>query len=180
MSKKKKRPTEKRAWDPMVRSPEWYMRECNDQVTKTIREKFPELTEEEIVEAGPRLWNNEQWGNDRYTAHVKYQDSRGKDGYLEIGIHNHKRTTIMPWSHVQQIKNEICGAEREAVMIYPAESRLLDTANEYWIYVYPVGEGPMREDGKLLGFNQGRQVADNAEGFGKAKQSRLDKGDNDA
>ena len=60
MSKKKKRPTEKRVWDPMVRSPEWYMRECNDQVTKTIREKFPELTEEEIVEAGPRLWNNEQ------------------------------------------------------------------------------------------------------------------------
>jgi hypothetical protein len=38
---------------------------------------------------------------------------------------------IHDWRELQRIKNEIVGDEIEAVELYPAESRLLDTANWY-------------------------------------------------
>ncbi len=43
------------------------------------------------------------------------------------------------WREFQQIKNAICGAEREAVELYPAESRLVDTSNQYHLWVLPHG-----------------------------------------
>ena len=46
---------------------------------------------------------------------------------------------IHDWRHLQQIKNDLCGKEREALEIYPAESRLVDTANQYHLWVLPEG-----------------------------------------
>lgn len=40
------------------------------------------------------------------------------------------------WSHLQQIKNELVGPECEGVELFPAESRLVDTCNEYHIWVH--------------------------------------------
>jgi hypothetical protein len=41
------------------------------------------------------------------------------------------------WRHLQQIKNELIGPECEAVELFPAESRLIDTTNEYHLWVHP-------------------------------------------
>jgi hypothetical protein len=46
---------------------------------------------------------------------------------------------IRDWRHMQRIKNDICGPEREGVEIYPAESRLVDTSNQYHLFVLPLG-----------------------------------------
>ena len=46
---------------------------------------------------------------------------------------------IHDWRHLQQIKNDLCGKEREALEIYPAESRLVDTSNQYHLWVLPEG-----------------------------------------
>lgn len=43
------------------------------------------------------------------------------------------------WRHFQRIKNELCGAEREGFEMYPAESRLVDTSNQYHLFVLPLG-----------------------------------------
>lgn len=43
------------------------------------------------------------------------------------------------WRHFQNIKNDLCGPETEAMEIYPAESRLVDTSNQYHLYVMPSG-----------------------------------------
>lgn len=43
------------------------------------------------------------------------------------------------WREFQWIKNQIAGPEREAVELYPAESRLVDTANQFLLYVVPPG-----------------------------------------
>ncbi len=53
-----------------------------------------------------------------------------------------KRIDIAPihnWQHLQQIKNDICGEEREAVELYPAMSRIVDCENQYHIWVCPAG-----------------------------------------
>ena len=52
------------------------------------------------------------------------------------------------WSDFQQIKNELLGPEVEAIQVYPAESRLLDTDNVYHLFVVNI----------KVGFNFGRAV----------------------
>jgi hypothetical protein len=60
--------------------------------------------------------------------------------------------TVLPafimrdWRHFQRVKNEIVGSECEAVELYPAESRLTDTTNKYWLWAvadptfrFPIG-----------------------------------------
>jgi len=48
---------------------------------------------------------------------------------------------IHDWRHFQRIKNELCGPEREGFEMYPAESRLVDTSNQYHLFVMPEGIG---------------------------------------
>jgi len=46
---------------------------------------------------------------------------------------------LRDWRHFQQIKNEIAGPEREALELYPAESRKVDTSNKWHLWVLPEG-----------------------------------------
>jgi hypothetical protein len=41
---------------------------------------------------------------------------------------------VHDWRDLQRIKNELVGPECEAVELYPAESRLVDTANQYHLW----------------------------------------------
>jgi hypothetical protein len=45
----------------------------------------------------------------------------------------------IPWRDKQRIKNELFGTERTAIEVFPKESRLVDAANLYHIWVLPVG-----------------------------------------
>lgn len=47
---------------------------------------------------------------------------------------------VHDWRHLQRIKNELAGPEREALELYPAESRLVDMGNAYHLWVLPAGE----------------------------------------
>ena len=63
---------------------------------------------------------------------------KGLCDYLTIKRADKK--AIHDWRHFQIIKNELCGEDREAIEIYPAESRLVDTANQYHLWVIPKGD----------------------------------------
>ncbi len=54
---------------------------------------------------------------------------------FHISIRRNDREPIHDWSDLQRIKNEIVGPENEAVELYPAESRLLDAANQFHMFV---------------------------------------------
>lgn len=43
---------------------------------------------------------------------------------------------IHDWRDLQKIKNELVGAENEGMELYPAESRLVDSANQYHLFVF--------------------------------------------
>lgn len=73
--------------------------------------------------------------NDRYQVVARTNEG----GMTWLSIKTHDRATTIPWRHKQQIKNEICGPNREAVEIYPTEARLADSANEYHLWVFPEG-----------------------------------------
>jgi hypothetical protein len=41
---------------------------------------------------------------------------------------------LIDWRHKQYIKNQLAGPEEEAVEIFPAESRLIDGANQFHLW----------------------------------------------
>jgi hypothetical protein len=57
-----------------------------------------------------------------------------------LSIKRNDREAFHDWRELQAIKNAICGPEREAVELYPAESRLIDTSNQYHLFVLPAGK----------------------------------------
>lgn len=59
-----------------------------------------------------------------------------------LSIKRKDRRAVHDWRKLQKIKNAIVGPEFEAVELYPAESRLVDGANQYHLFVlvHPTGE----------------------------------------
>jgi hypothetical protein len=52
---------------------------------------------------------------------------------LKLPCYQSREMTLPPihnWRHLQQIKNDICGEESEALELYPAMSRIVDTVNQ--------------------------------------------------
>ena len=76
------------------------------------------------------------WLNDLYQVNERTLDS----GIVWLSIKRRDKECIHDWREMQLIKNMLCGAEREAVEIYPAESRLVDTSNQFHLWVLPEGE----------------------------------------
>jgi len=83
------------------------------------------------------LW----YANDLYQVCVDCVSFKDQS-VVHLSIKTHDRSTIIPWQHKQWIKNDICGEELEAVELFPAESRMVNTANQYHLWVMekvPVG-----------------------------------------
>lgn len=57
-----------------------------------------------------------------------------------LSIKRLDQQAVHDWRDLQRIKNEILGAEAEAVELYPAESRLVDNANQFHLWCL-VGNG---------------------------------------
>lgn len=103
------------------------------------------LVGDDIPEAAKQL---KVFKNNLYQVLV---DGSNAPEYLYLSIKRLDKAPIHDWRHLQRIKNEICGPEWEAVELYPAESRLIDEANQYHLWAYPQ---------KLnIGYHQGRQVS---------------------
>ena len=78
--------------------------------------------------------------NNIYTVHVEGCDVPAPMGPVAwLSIKRNDRQTIHDWRELQRIKNEIMGEECEAVEIYPAESRVHDTANQYHLWCFAPG-----------------------------------------
>jgi hypothetical protein len=107
---------------------------------------------------------SEVWRNDQYVVIVRRRD----DGtVMTLSIRRDDRAAVHDWRHFQRIKNEICGPDAEAVELYPAENRLVDEANSYWLWCLPPGER------WPLGF-PARSVGDDTNGWPGARQRPLD------
>lgn len=94
----------------------------------------------------------EVWSNGVYEVFVHYHapsDTLHKEpgdytgtrrGVVWLSVKRMDREAIRDWRHMQQIKNEVIGPEREAVELFPRESRVVDNANQYHLWVAPEGE----------------------------------------
>jgi hypothetical protein len=97
------------------------------------------------------LARSQLWRNDLYQVEVREMTALMDDQPVQWLHLNIRRCDGYPgrdWRHFQQIKNELVGPECEAIELYPAESRLVDTSNKYHLWAckqpgfrFPVGFG---------------------------------------
>jgi len=80
-------------------------------------------------------------------------EKQGHDELLHLSIHRRDRNALRDWRHFQSIKNEIAGPERTAVEVYPPEGHLLDSTNEFHLWVLPARVS------LPFGFEEGRHVS---------------------
>lgn len=97
-----------------------------------------------------RSHTDEVWMNNRYQVNVTWDSG----GMIQLSIKKRSKAIIDDWRDLQRIKNEVLGPEYEAVQLFPAESRLIDTSNQYHLWCLPAGCK------FKFGYNEGRVVTD--------------------
>lgn len=91
----------------------------------------------------------------------------GQVAVVHLSIRRVDRAPARDWRDLQRIKNQLVGPECEGIELYPAESRLLDSANQFhlWVAKDPGWRFP-------FGYFDGRIVS--SESGGGAVQRPLD------
>ena len=107
--------------------------------------------------------------NSQYTAYRRMiLDDAGELAMIHLSVKRNDKEPIRDWRDMQRIKNELCGPEWEGVELYPAESRLVDTANQFHLWCFPFR--------LQFGFHEGRLVDNVAVGAMGGKQRPHDEG----
>lgn len=122
-------------WTPMEEaSPVPFSKEQEAGHLAELRKEDPTMTVERMRAA---LAEGKLWKNNLYTVAVYDNGEDGKGGrFLHLSIKRNDREVIHDWRHLQRIKTEICGPEAEGMELYPAESRVVDMANQYHLWVF--------------------------------------------
>ena len=82
--------------------------------------------------------NNNIWINDKYTVIIREIEANEEAPqmlWLSIKRNDKQPIVLNHWRELQEIKNMLVGEENEAVELYPAESRKVDSANQYHLWV---------------------------------------------
>ena len=126
-----------RYWKPLVEVPNDAAWQPTDKLVKVLVEHhgYDEAEARDVLDDEVKRYRF--FTNDLYQIQVA---PTGDDGRcLHINIRRRDGSMFKDWRHFQQIKNELAGPEREAVEIYPAESRKVDTSNKWHLWVLPEG-----------------------------------------
>ncbi len=97
------------------------------------------LTREAAMQQVEKLRRQSVYMNERYqvnveTVSVPFGPDTGDMFWLSIKRRD--REAVHDWRELQAIKNMIVGDEHEGFEVYPAESRLVDSANHFHLWVF--------------------------------------------
>src|SRR5581483_2563761 len=117
-----------------------YPQTTGPEFRAALDQQFDEILKNELI-----------FRNDDYQVNVR----KPANGLLHLSIRRTDRQPIHDWRELQEIKNQLVGEECEAIELYPAESRLVDQANQFhlWAFTDPTYRVP-------IGFTGPRSVSD--------------------
>ena len=102
----------------------------------------------------------EDWESRDYYGVLRRYDAGfplGGGPWAILSISHKSERAVHDFRDFQQLKNALIGEEWEAVELYPAESRLVDASNRYYLYCVPKGVFPFGFDHrKVLDMEDGR------------------------
>lgn len=84
-----------------------------------------------------------------------------------LSIKRIDKEPIMDWRDLQTIKNRFCGPDVEAMQLFPAEARLVDTSNQYHLWAF-MKLGKARAPRLPIGWGE-RSVTSNPGGNAKQR-----------
>jgi hypothetical protein len=84
--------------------------------------------------------------SEHYQVAIDKTPSHGFRGMIlwHLSIKRNDKEPIMDWRDLQDIKNKLVGPEHEAIQLFPAESRCVDSANQYHLFAF-MKEGKQRQ-----------------------------------
>lgn len=126
-----------------------------------------DLTDDQLRGFFRELAKDEVWKNNRYQVNVRRgQALDNAPTITHLSIKRLDKQPIHDWRDLQRIKNQLVGPECEAIELYPAESRVVDLANQFhlWVFNDPGYRIP-------FGFDGGRHV-DSRSGHGAVQRPR--------
>lgn len=130
---------------------------------ETIARRFG-VTRQAAAAQVERLRRQSVYMNDLYQANTEVVVApfgAVAGDVMWLSIKRRDKAPVHDWRDLQAIKNLIVGPEHEGFEVYPAESRLVDTANQYHLWVFldpkvrlPVGFG----DREVMGAEQAAAI----------------------
>lgn len=94
------------------------------------------MTKADAKRVVARFKDERVYKNDAYQVNVLVID----ETWVHLSIKRIDKAPIHDWRDLQAIKNMIVGPEHEGIELYPAESRLVDTANQYHLWCLRKGQ----------------------------------------
>jgi hypothetical protein len=110
--------------DLMSRDNVWWEKNCGVQF-------LDDDSKEAYINQVIHRENREVWANEKYCVHVEDMGEM-----VHLSIKRHDRKPVTDWRDKQEIKNQLVGPEAEGLELYPAESRVVDTANQYHLWCF--------------------------------------------
>ena len=119
---------------------------------------YAQLKTDAEADAGAEVYQNDVYltiVKDAHEADMALNDTAPPAWYLSIKRIDQE--PICSWRDIQEIKNQLVGPDNDAFMLYPSERRVVDTVNQYHLFV-------LKDVGPLIpyGFNQGQHIVDTA------------------
>lgn len=100
-------------------------------------------TDLEVARAVREGQGDEIWANHTYVVTVR---RNAAEGFVErLSIRRQDRRAVSDWRDKQAIKNQLAGRDVEAIELYPRQDRVVDAANQAWLWcmkpgvVLPIG-----------------------------------------
>mgnify|MGYP001266712038 CR=1 FL=1 len=129
----------------------WMTEQTEGQIAiqvRLVKESFPDLTDSEIrkqlsVESMAEIYTNSiyqvaVYRGDEADDLVHVPELKGQCTWLSIKRRD--KRPVNHWQDMQTMKNRLVGTECDAFQIFPAESRMVNTANQYHLIVLPEGK----------------------------------------
>lgn len=73
-----------------------------------------------------------------YQVALDRKPAHGFEGFTiwHLSIKRRDKEPVHDWRDLQEIKNQLCGPDIEAIELYPAEERKVDSANQFHLFAF--------------------------------------------
>ena len=134
MTKKKKGKREKPKWTPFEPAV------LPERTAEDFQKTYPHISEEDAKQSAEKWKQQKVFMNHLYQVNVmdtKLWDKNDNQVFevVHLSIKRRDKHPIHDWRHFQRIKNELVGEQYEGIELYPVESRRVDAANQYHLWV---------------------------------------------
>lgn len=122
------------------------------RINRVVVKEDTNLVKKFQQENPSEVWHNDEWIVNK-RAGIEWGNMKDENGesvkYTWLSIKRKDNQAKPDWRVFQWIKNQLVGEECEGIEVYPPESRLIDTCNQFHLWVFEKPEMTLGIGGRL-------------------------------